>query len=44
MHGCEQNVNIKITSFIPKYVKIQQIELVEFSFFLLSVNPINQTC
>ena len=34
MHGYK-NINTKIVSFIPKYVKRQQIELVELFFFLL---------
>ena len=31
MHGCK-NMNTKIILFIPKYVKRQQIGLVELSF------------
>ena len=34
MHGYK-NINTKIVSFIPKYVKRQQIELVELSFFAI---------
>ena len=33
--GCKGNVNTEIISFIPKYVKRQQIELVELSFFAI---------
>ena len=38
----KRNINTKITSFIPKYVKGQQIELVELSFLLFSIDSINK--
>ena len=38
----KKNVNIKIISVIPKYVKRQQIGLVELSFLLFSVDSINK--
>ena len=40
--GCKENVNMKIISFIPKYVKTASRVCIELSFLLFSVDSSKQ--